>query len=99
MLEAVKEYNVSGTSSSEDSAESDDLERLATTAEGTVWCQSAFPDQIFLLSFYSTKKRATRGWSPAQGWLLVPQWSEPTPWTRPQMPPGPKTPPPHPIIN
>ena len=91
MLEAVKEYNVSGTSSSEDSAESDDLERLATTAEGTVWCQRAFPDQIFLLSFYSTKKRATRGWSPAQGWLLVPQWSEPTPWTRPQMPPGPTT--------
>ena len=67
VLEAVKEYNVSGTSSSEDSAESDDLERLPTTAEGTVWCQSAFPDQIFLLSFYSTKKRATCGWSPALG--------------------------------
>ena len=33
VLEAVKEYNVSGTSS-EDSAESDDLERLPTTAEG-----------------------------------------------------------------
>ena len=42
VLEAVKEYNVSGTSSSEDSAESDDLERLPTTAEGTVWCQSEF---------------------------------------------------------
>ena len=36
MLEAVKEYNVSGTSS-EDSAESDDLERLPAAAEGTVY--------------------------------------------------------------